>query len=241
MIRHAPFLEWDDAPLGEELERRIELPVHLENDLVALTIAEQWFGEGRGKDDFALVTVGAGVGYGLVMRDEVVHRGDAGLGLAGHFPLYSAGPRCMDGHIGCASAVLTVPSIARQAGEKLGRAVDYAEVLDLAASGDPVARPLVDWAARGLGVLVAAIANLTMVPTVILSGEGVRLAEVGHDSLRASVRELRSREASEVELIVQHTGFSYWARGAAAAAIERTLLGLDRLGEPIASGGRVVL
>ena len=76
--------EWRDVALADLLEARLGVPVDVENDVTALTTAEQWFGPARGHDAFAVVTIGAGVGYGLVMHDRVVTTPDTGLGLGGH-------------------------------------------------------------------------------------------------------------------------------------------------------------
>jgi predicted NBD/HSP70 family sugar kinase len=225
VVRRAPFLGWRDVPLGPLVEQRLGLHTFVENDLVALTVAEQWFGEGRGRPDFALLTIGAGVGYGLVMRDEVVARPDAGVGFAGHIPLDANGPVCMEGHRGCSSAVLTMPAICGQVSDRVGRQVGYDEALDLAMAGDEAAAQTVHRAARALGSLIALVANLAMVDAVILTGEGVRLAESFRSMVDEAIRAGRDPEAIPVELNLQRTDFPYWARGAASVGIERTVLG----------------
>ena len=77
--------------------------------------AEQWFGAVRGRPAFAVVTIGAGVGYGLVVHDRVITTPDSGLGLGGHLPLDPNGPLCGDGHRGCSTAMLVHPEHHRPA------------------------------------------------------------------------------------------------------------------------------
>ena len=115
VVLRAPFLEWREVDLGGMLSRRLGLPVVVENDVVALTEAERWFGLGRGIDDFAVVTTGAGVGYGLVIHGRQVITPDTGLGLGGHFPLDPTGPICADGHRGCSTAMLSTTSMCASA------------------------------------------------------------------------------------------------------------------------------
>ena len=146
------------------------LPVTLENDLVALAEAERWFGLGRGMPGFSVITIGAGVGYALVVHGEVVHSREAGLGLGGHIPLAANGPVCHAGHRGCAEAMLTSGSIAAQVSAALQRDVGYDEVLALAQAGDPAARAVMDAAADALGRFIALAANLTLQPAVVLAG-----------------------------------------------------------------------
>ncbi|ROS53761.1 ROK family transcriptional regulator [Frigoribacterium sp. PhB118] len=83
-VRHAPFLGWDDVPLAELLTAMTDLPTWVENDVRALTQAELWFGEGRGLRSFALVTIGAGVGLGLVAAGEVLGGAHSSAGSVGH-------------------------------------------------------------------------------------------------------------------------------------------------------------
>ena len=228
MVLRAPFLGWRDVPLAALLQERTGLPVAVENDVVALTVAEQWFGAGRGEKDFAVLTVGAGVGYGLVVNDAVIAPPDAGLGLVGHFPLEASGPRCSEGHRGCASAVLTIPGICSRFAASTGQQAPYAAILALAAERHPAASEIVDTAGAALGTLVSAVANLTMVELVILSGEGMDLADVAAASLHGSITRHRDPEATAVRLSRQPSDFAQWARGAAAVAIQRTILGTLR-------------
>lgn len=106
----------------------------------------------------------------------------------------------------------------------MGRHVTYAEVLDLAESGQPIADLIVGNGARGLGTLIAAVANIALPERIILTGEGIRLAEVGWDRLVASIHANRNPEASALVIRVIPDDPLLWARGAASVAIQRTVL-----------------
>lgn len=219
-VAWASFLEWSGVPLARLVAEATGVPTRVENDLIALAEAERWFGVGRGLDGFSVITIGAGVGYGLVAGGEVVRTQDAGVGLGGHIPLDPHGPLCQEGHRGCSQAMLTSGSIVAQAQAVLQRPLDYDEVLDLAASGDRAARAVVDASARALGRLIALAANLTLYSDVVLGGEGMRLFTVAEDVVRAAVAEGRDPRASDVRLHVDDSGFPAWARGAAAVAVQ---------------------
>jgi predicted NBD/HSP70 family sugar kinase len=227
-VLRAPFLHWRDVPLGRLVQERTGTPVTVENDVVALTVGEQWFGAGRGISNFAVLTVGAGVGYGLVINDRVIAPMDAGLGLVGHYPVDSSGPLCPEGHRGCAGAVLTMAAIRGQFRMATEKDCSYEEVMDLARSGDRIASLVVQKAGTALGTLVAAVANLTMVNLVVLSGEGVDLADVAAKELHEAINDLRDPEAAPVQLARETTDFAQWARGAAAVAIQNSILGRTR-------------
>ncbi|WP_329377765.1 ROK family transcriptional regulator [Streptomyces sp. NBC_01716] len=225
-VTQAPFLEWEDeVPLGALLFDALGVPTAVDNDLLALTRAEHWFGAARGHDRFAVLTVGAGIGYGLVVHDRVVDSPDAGVGLLGHFPLDPLGPLCPRGHRGCATAMLSMASLRAAASVGLRRDVPYDECLELAAAGDPVAGPLVMASGRALGRLIAAVANLTLTTEIVLTGEGSRLAEVADEALRDGLAYDRDPRAAAVSLDVRPVDFGLWARGAAVTAIQAYVLG----------------
>lgn len=226
-VAWASFLEWSGVPLGRLVTEATGVPTRVENDLIALAEAERWFGVGRGLDGFSVITIGAGVGYGLVAGGEVVRTPDAGVGLGGHIPLDPHGPLCQEGHRGCSQAMLTSGSIVAQARTALQRPVDYDDVLDLAASGDRAAVAIVHASARALGRLIALATNLTLYSDVVLGGEGMRLFAVAGQTVRDAVAAGRDPRASEVRLHVDDSGFPAWARGAAAVAIQDAFDRLD--------------
>jgi len=102
--------------------------------------------------------------------------------------------------------------------------VSYDDVMALAGAGDPVALSVVQTSGQALGRMIAAVANLTMVDTVILAGEGIGFVSLAEASLDEALRSDRDPEASAVRILVGDPDFGVWARGAAAVAIQ-TLVG----------------
>ena len=231
IVRSSPFLKWSDVSLGSLVEAATGIPTIIENDLVAFTEYEHWFGAGRGLDRFAVVTLGAGIGYGLVIHDEIVCNDEFGIGLIGHWPLDPFGPICSEGHRGCAKAILTDSAITQSVSQALGKQLSYKAALNLAASGEPAARRIVDDAGRGLGRLLAAIANLTMPETVVIGGEGVRLASVASEAVEAGLRADRDPRTAALPLTIRSGDNVEWCRGAAVVAIQTFVLG-HRSDEP---------
>lgn len=227
-VLSAPFLEWEDVPLGPLVEAATGIPTVVSNDLVAFTEYEHWFGAARDLDRFAVVTLGAGVGYGLVANGAVVEGPDSGIGLVGHWPLDPYGPVCPSGHRGCARSILTQAAIVGAVSTALGRPVDYEESLDLAIRGEAAARRVVDDAARGLGRLLAAVANLTVPQMIVLGGEGVRLVDVAHDAVLEGMALDRDPRALDIPLVTTTGDNTEWCRGAAVIAIQTHVLGSTR-------------
>lgn len=217
IVADSSFLHWNDVPFRSLLAQELSVPVYLDNDVVGLTKAQHWFGHGREYESFALLTVGAGIGYGLVVNHELM---PTSIGLVAHYPVNEFGPLCPLGHRGCVSAYLSSGSISTAVSVGHGRGVRYEEVLDLAAQGDPVASRVLDEAARALGKTTAAITALTGVERIILSGEGVHLADVARASLEAGLREYAPDHVSHAYPVIRPMDFLEWARGAAVIAIQ---------------------
>lgn len=223
VVDRASFLGWSDVSLADEVEARLGIPVTVENDVVALTAAEHWFGLARGLSNFAVITIGAGVGYGLVMYDRVVSTSDTGMGRGIHIPIDATGPLCFLGHRGCSTAMLTIPSIVAQVEVATAQSLTFAEVLQMAREGHPVATQVVRAAAKALGHLIAAVANLAMTQHVVLAGEGLGILSFADEEMRMAVSADRDTEAAPVTILIDDEGFIAWARAAAAVAIQQTL------------------
>lgn len=219
VVQDATFLGWrDPVPLEDMVAAACGRPVVVGNDLAALTRSEHWFGEGRHCPSFAVVTVGAGVGYGLVLHDRLVETTDTGLQLLGHHPLNPGGPRCPEGHRGCATSELTIPAVESAASLALGRPTTYPDVLSAADAGDRRATQVLDDATHHLGMLLGVVANTTSITRVVLAGEGAGYAVRAEQALRAGIDACRDPRATALEIVHRRHDFSAWARGAAGMA-----------------------
>jgi predicted NBD/HSP70 family sugar kinase len=226
VVGESPFLHWRDAPLGELVEERTGLPVVVENDVAALVEAETWFGAGRGLDRFVVLTIGAGIGYGLVLGGRRVPYAEEDRGFGRHWIIDPNGPLTPDGNRGSAVSLLAIPNIRYQVQAATGRDHTYEEILALAAAGDPVPARVIDEAGRALGVLVAQIANFAMPQKIMLAGEGVGLMDVAGKTVEDTIRAHRHPLATPVDLETRVSDFHDWARGAAVLAIQVLVLGV---------------
>ncbi|MFD7198532.1 ROK family protein [Streptomyces sp. NPDC059893] len=222
------FLGWEEVPLAEMVEGRTGLPVVVDSDVAALIEAEAWFGAGRGLDRFAVLTIGAGIGYGLMLGGRLVRTGEDGHGVGKRWIINAnGGPLTPEGERGSATALLTIPSICYQVRAATGRDVTYEEILAAAASGDPLCSRVIGEAARALGTLVAQIANFAMPEKILLAGEGVGLADVAGGVVHEAILANRHPMADPVPLETKVSDFHEWARGAAVLAIQVLVLGTN--------------
>ena len=225
VVGESPFLHWRDVPLAGLVEERTGLPVVVENDVAALVEAETWFGAGRGLERFVVLTIGAGIGYGLVLGGKRVSCAEEDRGFGRHWIINPNGPLTPDGERGSAVSLLTISSIRYQVRAADGRDRSYEEILALAAAGEPMPARVVDEAARALGALVAQIANFVMPQKILLAGEGVGLMDVAGDTVRQTIAAHRHPMAGPVPLETKVSDFHDWARGAAVLAIQVLVLG----------------
>ena len=238
-VAWSPLLARPDVDLEARIAERLGLPVRIDNDANMLTLAELWFGEGRGKSDFAVVTIENGVGMGLVQGNRL-WRGSRGMGMElGHTKVQLDGALCRCGARGCLEAYLADYALAREASTALGRSVRnlqspqgmleslYAE----AKAGNQTAQTIFRRAGRYLAVGLANVAQLFDPDLIILSGERMRYDYLYAEEVMALVRDLTlSHGRSPVRVEIHRWGDMVWARGAAALALSgltERLLGVE--------------
>ncbi|MDI9835581.1 ROK family transcriptional regulator [Streptomyces sp. KAU_LT] len=221
VVRYSPFLEWRDVSLAGLVTTATGLPVTVDNDVRALTVAEQWFGAGVGLSDFAVVTVGAGIGCGLVVHGRVVAGAHGVAGEIGHVTVDPAGPPCHCGNRGCVEAIAGDAAILRRIRETTGTDVaDTAGAVALAHAGDPAARDAYARAGEAIGRGIATVANLLGPERVIISGEGLAAYDLFAEQIRDAFAAAAFGSAARCDVRTRPLPFEEWARGAAATAIQ---------------------
>lgn len=222
VCRYSPFLGWHDVPIAELASRALGLPVLVENDVNTLALAERWFGVGHDVSDFVLVTLGRGVGLGIVADGRLYRGARGGAGELGHTVVDGSDRPCACGNIGCLEATVSEPALTLAARTLLGstnRPADPEELYGLIPE-TPSLRPLFKVAGKMLGRALANLVNLFAPALVILSGEGIRAGDVLLDPLR---EELDARVFEGLRgtyrLVVEPLPDAAWARGAASLVL----------------------
>jgi glucokinase len=198
-------LEISDVPLRELMRVRLGLPVYIDNDANVAALAEFLFGAGRGARNMVMLTIGTGIGGGLILDGEI-YRGSIGAGAElGHIVVQEDGPPCQGNcpNHGCVETLASGTAIAREgkaAAERepdsaLGKALAQGPIVgktvtELAMKGDALATEVIADAGRHLGVALASLANI-FDPDLFVIGGGV--SAVGDLMLEPARRELTSR------------------------------------------------
>ncbi|KQV17168.1 ROK family transcriptional regulator [Kitasatospora sp. Root187] len=221
LVRYSPFLGWRDVPLAALLSDATGLATTLENDVKALTVAEQWFGKGVGASSFALVTVGTGIGCAMVVNGGLVAGAHNVAGELGHVRVADAGPVCHCGGSGCIEAIASSGAIVTQARLASGDAeLSMDEAVTRARAGEEGIRSAFDRAGHAIGLGLAAVANLIGPERIVVSGEGLAAYDLFEEQIRETFAVQAFGAAARCELIIRPLPFEEWARGAAATAVQ---------------------
>jgi glucokinase len=198
-------LEISDVPLRDQMRERLGLPVYIDNDANVAVLAEHLYGAGRDAENVVMLTLGTGIGGGLILNGDV-YRGTTGAASElGHIVINEDGPPCQGNcpNRGCVETYASGTALAREGtsaaqrepGSTLARALEEGPitgkvVTEVALAGDPVATEVVSEAGQHLGVALASLANI-FDPDVFLIGGGV--SAVGDLILDPARAELRAR------------------------------------------------
>ncbi|PWC05359.1 ROK family transcriptional regulator [Agromyces badenianii] len=217
----APQLGWSGVELGEGLRRALGLPVIVENDVNALAVAERLFGLGRSHDNFLVVTIGTGIGAGIVVDGSVLRAASGGAGEIGHIPISDDGPRCSCGNHGCLEAYIGEAALVARAREHgvISASAGVLALQSAAESGDERAARIYSEAGALLGRTLAGIVHTIDPAFVVVAGEGTSAWRHWSYGFEPAFRShlLRHRRSLPVE--VETWQDESWAQGAAALVL----------------------
>lgn len=212
----SPIPGWAGLDMLTLLEQHFDLPVFLDNDVNTLTVAEQLYGAGIGVDTFMVVTVGRGIGMGVVVNGTL-HRGRHGAaGELGHVLAVPDGPACWCGRRGCLEAIAAEPALVRDVLASTGKLRAPAD-LAAYAGREPAVADILARAGRLVGRAVGDAAMVLDPDRIIVAGEGVRLGPTYLDAIADGIRAHHGLDG--LELVVEPWGDEAWARGAATLVL----------------------
>jgi len=185
VLRKSPNLPgWNDYPVQDEIERRLGTPVLLENDANVAAVGEAWLGAARGSQSLCMITLGTGVGGGIVSDGRVWHGINGMAGELGHMNIDPTGPDCGCGSCGCVEQFASATAVVRMAREAIasGHAPELARaassdaefnaraVHNLAMQGDKPAQEIFRKMGWALGLLIADLVNVLNLHVYVIGG-----------------------------------------------------------------------
>ncbi|NTV38926.1 MAG: ROK family transcriptional regulator [Demequinaceae bacterium] len=214
-------LGWSQLPLGLALRNATGLPVLIDNNVNALALAESLFGTGRGHENFLVVTIGTGIGAGIVAGGTVVRGHSGNAGEIGHIPVAENGPRCQCGALGCLEAMIGQSALIDKARREgvIGADAGITALAHVASGGSEAAQLIFAEAGHLLGRAIAGVVNTLDPELIVILGEGAeswRHWSLGFEpALRSSVMP-RKRG---IEVAVEGWQDDRWAQGAASLVL----------------------
>jgi glucokinase len=224
-----------DVPFRDVMAERLGVPVAVDNDANAAMVAEHRHGAARGAQTAALLTLGTGIGGGIIVDGTLVHGAHGGAGEWGHMVIDVDGPLCTCGNRGCLEMLVSGTALgraARRAAEELpdsgfgralsaGREITGMLATELAHDGDPVARDVVTLVGYHLGVGLSNVINILNPEVVVVGGGVIAAGELLLEPARKVVAE-RALAPSRDQVRIVPTRF-----GDASGMVGAALLAMD--------------
>jgi len=202
-IENAANLPWKGVlPLGEMLSNALDIPVAVTNDANAAAIGEMTYGAARGMRDFIMITLGTGVGSGIVINGQLVYGSDGFAGELGHTCAIRGGRQCGCGRKGCLETYCSATGVARTAvefletrtDESLLRKIDPAQitskdVYDAAMSGDALAKEIFEYTGHIMGMAFADFVAFSAPEAIVLFGGLAQAGDILMNPIREAMEE----------------------------------------------------
>ena len=226
----SPLYKRGNRTMRELIQDRFNIKTHIENDANTVTLAQQWFGEGRGVANFLVVTVEHGVGMGIVVNGQL-YRGVKGIGAEfGHLVIVPGGAPCRCRKRGCIEAYVADYSVLGAAIEacKAGRwqcknisSLTIEEVTVIAKQGEPALRKIFKRGGEILGLGISGLVQIFNPEKIIIAGEGVRAGALLFEPMQKMIQAHTTPEMYEtLQIVIQKWQDTDWARGAASLVLQ---------------------
>ena len=226
----SPLYKRGNRTMRELIQDRFNIKTHIENDANTVTLAQQWFGEGRGVANFLVVTVEHGVGMGIVVNGQL-YRGVKGIGAEfGHLVIIPGGAPCRCRKRGCIEAYVADYSVLGAAIDacKAGRwqcknisSLTIEEVTVIAKQGEPALRKIFKRGGEILGLGISGLVQIFNPEKIIIAGEGVRAGALLFEPMQKMIKAHTTPEMYEtLQIVIQKWQDTDWARGAASLVLQ---------------------
>lgn len=207
---------WVEIPLAKMIEDEFHIPTRIDNDVRCAALGELNFGAGKGCENLICITVGTGIGSGLIINGKLVRGASNAAGEIGHIKLQMHdGPICGCGDTGCLEAFASGPSIVAMAEEYImgGKSTKYREmanggtitpfiVAEAAKAGDPVARRIFTRMGEYIGIGMASVVNLLNPEKIIIGGGVADAGDILLNPLKETIKKRAMKIAGETVQVV---------------------------------------
>lgn len=229
------FPDWQQVPLARLVSEQIGLPTFLDNDANAVTYGEKWVGAGKDMNNFACLTLGTGVGSGLILDGRLWYGSQGSGPEIGHMTIHPEGRRCLCGNRGCLETLASASWLVKLASKKRGVAslipdppmkgrppLTSKDLYLGALQGDPLFRGLFENLGEALGIAIANLVHILSLEGVVLGGGLSRAATIFLPSLEKEFKKRLTLVAPEkIKIRISRLQEKSGVLGAAGIALER--------------------
>lgn len=207
---------WINVPLSNLMEQEFQVPAKVDNDVRVATLGEYHFGAGKGYKDIVCITVGTGIGSGIIINGQLVRGASMSAGELGHMVLQAhGGPICGCGDTGCLEAFASGPAIVQLANEYMmgGKSAKFKElavntpvtpqvVYEAAQLGDAVSKTIFNIIGNWVGIALANVVNLINPEIIIIGGGVAQAGDILFDPIRETLNKRALKIAADAVKIV---------------------------------------
>ena len=221
---NSAMLGWDKINVGKQISDALDTPVLLENDVNTLAVTESLYGHGRDVSNFLTITLGRGIGMGLVVNGEL-YAGSYGAGEFGHVTAVKGGVKCECGKFGCLEAVASSPAIhdAAVAAGYISKSASMSKLWDVARQDKKIANDLFTEPAELLGIALANVINVFGPELIFISGEGVEGWDLWEKPFKKTLTSHVVSTMNGFDIEVDPWDDAKWALGATAIVLQASL------------------
>ncbi len=226
IVRQAVNLDWRDVPLGDLLSERYAAPAYVTNDAQAAAFGEYIFGNSQGNGDLVVISVGWGVGAGVVVRGQLLTGNPYGAGEIGHVRVVEDGVRCQCGQVGCLETEINTRAIVRKVRNELGasESLTFGEVRELFNAGHKGVHEVIHEVGDLIGMVAAMITSILGGCRVLLAGRITCFGDELLDAVRDSIsRRVMPALAERTTVGFSTLGSDSVLQGAAALLLHHEL------------------
>lgn len=189
VVRYSNNIRWEEVHLTDEIGKYLPIPVEIANNADCAALGEAVAGAGKECSDVVMLTLGTGVGGGIILDGEIYEGRGMGGSELGHMVIVENGVPCTCGRRGCLEAYVSITALKREAYRAAGKEMDQEEIFALAEQGDPEMKKVVDTYIRRLGLGIVNIVNIFRPQLVLLGGDIPKQGERLLSPLRRIVQE----------------------------------------------------
>ena len=228
VVHRMPFYDVQEMPLGPALENRTGVPVFIQHDISAWTMAESLFGASRGARDVIQVVIDHNVGAGVVTDGRLLHAGSSSLVEIGHTQVDPYGKRCYCGNHGCLETIASIESVLELAQQRMnqsmgsmlhGQPLNVDTLCEAALKGDLLARDIIVGVGTNVGRILAIMVNLFNPQKILIGSPLNRASDILFPAIADCIRQ-QALPAYSRNTVVESTQFTNQGTMAGAALVK---------------------